>query len=158
MSLPVPPPADGTPLQAVQHSTLARQLGWAGVLPFAGGAVLLWLVASEPQAHAFAALALSGYAAVIISFLGGVHWGVALRQEAPDLALLAWGVTPSLLAWVALLMPAHAALVVHGVVLLGCYAVDRRLYPAHGLQRWLTLRFRLSAVAAACCFLGAAAT
>jgi hypothetical protein len=154
-----PQPAGATALQALQQATLARQLGWAGVLPFVGGALLLWLVpASQPQAHAFAALALSGYAAVIISFLGGVHWGVALRQDAPDLRLLAWGVTPSLLAWVALLMPAYAALVVHGAVLLLCWAVDRRLYPQHGLERWLTLRFRLSAVASACCFLGAAAS
>jgi hypothetical protein len=37
-----------------------------------------------------------------------------------------------------------------------CYAVDRRVYPLHGLTRWLTLRFRLSAVAALSCFLGAA--
>jgi hypothetical protein len=34
--------------------------------------------------------------------------------------------------------------------------VDRRLYSLHGLARWLTLRFRLSAVAAVSCFLGAA--
>jgi hypothetical protein len=32
------------------------------------------------------------------------------------------------------------------------------VYTAHGLQRWLTLRFRLSAVAALSCFVGAAGT
>jgi hypothetical protein len=37
-----------------------------------------------------------------------------------------------------------------------CNAVDRRLYLAHGLARWLTLRFRLSAVASVSSFLGAA--
>ena len=62
------------------------------------------------------------------------------------------------LAWVAVMMPASAGLVVHGVMLLVCYAVDRRIYPTQGLAHWLTLRFRLSAVAALSCFLGAAGT
>jgi hypothetical protein len=46
--------------------------------------------------------------------------------------------------------------VIHGLMLVACYAVDRRVYPAHGLGAWLTLRFRLSAVASLSCFLGAA--
>jgi hypothetical protein len=116
----------------------ARRLGHAGLLPFVGGALLVHLV--WPEAHPYAVLALSAYAATIVSFLGGVHWGVV----------------PSLVAWVAIVMPPSAGLVVLGVMLVACYAVDRRLYVAHGLQRWLVLRFRLSAVAALCCFLGAA--
>ena len=40
--------------------------------------------------------------------------------------------------------------------LVACYLVDRRVYPRHGLAGWLTLRFRLTAVAALACFLGAA--
>ena len=34
------------------------------------------------------------------------------------------------------LMPPWSGLVVHGVLLLACYAVDRRLYPAEGVARW----------------------
>ena len=132
----------------------ALRLGYAGLLPFVAGAVLLWLVG--PEVHPYVALALSGYAAVILSFLGGIHWGLALREQAPPLAWLVWGVVPSLVAWLAMLMPANAGLVVFGLALLVCYAVDRRLYPVQGLARWLTLRFRLSAVAATCCFVGAA--
>ena len=132
----------------------ALRLGYAGLLPFLAGAVLVWLV--RPEVHPYVALALSGYAAVILSFLGGIHWGLAMRESAPPLPWLAWGVVPSLVAWLAMLMPASAGLVVFGVALLGCYAVDRRLYPKQGVAQWLTLRFRLSAVAAACCFVGAA--
>jgi hypothetical protein len=65
-------------------------------------------------------------------------------------------VVPSLVAWVAVVMPPEAGLVVAGVMLVVCYLVDRRVYAVHGLARWLTLRFRLSAVAALSCFLGAA--
>ena len=132
----------------------ALRLGYAGLLPFVAGALLVWLV--RPDVHPYVALALSGYAAVILSFLGGIHWGLAMREAAPPLPWLVWGVVPSLVAWLALLMPANAGLVVFGVALLACYAVDRRLYPKQGVTHWLTLRFRLSAVAAACCFVGAA--
>ena len=132
----------------------ALRLGYAGLLPFLAGAGLVWLV--RPEVHPYVALALSGYAAVILSFLGGIHWGLAMREPTPPLPWLVWGVVPSLVAWLAMLMPANAGLVVLGLALLGCYAVDRRLYPAQGVAHWLTLRFRLSAVAAACCFVGAA--
>jgi hypothetical protein len=55
-------------------------------------------------------------------------------------------------------MHAYAGLVVQGVMLVACYSVDRKLYAAHGYGAWLTMRFRLSVVAAMSCFLGAAGT
>ena len=61
-----------------------------------------------------------------------------------------------LLGWVAVMMPPHAGLVLHGVLLVVCYLVDRRVYPVQGAAHWLTLRFRLSSVAALSCFLAAA--
>ena len=111
-----------------------------------------------PELHAFVTAAMSAYAALIVSFLGGIHWGLAFRQSAPPASLFVWGVVPSLLAWVAVLMPPHAGLVLHGVLLVVCYLVDRRVYPVQGAAHWLTLRFRLSSVAALCCFLAAAGT
>jgi hypothetical protein len=81
---------------------------------------------------------------------------VAFQQAQPQPRLWVWGVVPSLLAWVGVMMPPESGMVVLGAVLLLCYAVDRRLYPPLGLSRWLVLRFRLSAVAALSCFLGAA--
>jgi hypothetical protein len=59
-------------------------------------------------------------------------------------------------AWVAVVMPAYAGLVVLGAMLVVCYLVDRRVYPQHGVAAWLTMRFRLSAVASLSCFVGAA--
>jgi len=134
----------------------ALRLGWAGLLPFMLGAALVWLV--RPDAHPYVTLALSAYAGVIVSFLGGIYWGFAFRQTQPSFRLLVWGVVPSLVAWVALVMPPSAGLVIHGLMLLACYAVDRRVYPQMGAAHWLTLRFRLSSVAAVSCFIGAAGT
>lgn len=147
-----PPPTYVPPL-----SDTARLLGHAGLLPFVLGALLVW-VGLAPDLHAFVTLALSAYAGIIVSFLGGIHWGLAFRHSAPPASLFIWGVVPSLVAWLAVIMPPYAGLVVHGAMLAVCYLVDRRVYPVQGIAHWLTLRFRLSAVASLACFLGAAGT
>lgn len=148
-TLPAPDAAGPVPIWA-------NRLGLAGLLPFVGGALLVWIVNEE--AHPYVVDALAGYAALIASFLGGLHWGLAMRlPEGPARTRrFTWAVIPSLIAWVGLTMPAYAGLVVLGVLLIACYGVDRRSYPALGLAPWLMLRFRLSAVAALSCFLAAA--
>jgi hypothetical protein len=139
---------------------LATRLGYGGLIPFALLALLLWLV--KPDLHPFVATALLCYSAVIASFLGGIHWGIALglapakAEQAKHHVL--WGVAVALLAWVAAMMPAYAGLPLLGLLFVASYAVDRKLWPAAGLGAWLTLRFRLSVLAALCCVLGAAAT
>ena len=132
----------------------ALRLAHAGLAPFVLGAALVWIV--NAQAHPYATMALSAYAALVISFLGGIHWGLAMRQSAPPASLFVWGVLPAPLAWVAVMMPASAGLVIDGALLVACYLVDRKVYPVQGIARWLTLRFRLSAIASLSCFLGAA--
>ena len=139
---------------ATAPSPHALRLGYAGLLPFVAGAALIWIVRAD--AHPYVAAALSAYAAVILSFLGGIHWGLGMRASAAAPSLFGWGVVPSLIAWVAVVMPPYAGLVVQGVALIGCYAVDRRVYPQHGAAAWLTLRFRLTGVASLSCFVGAA--
>ena len=135
---------------------LAQRLGHLGLVPFVLGALLVWFVRAE--ALPFAAQALSAYAALVVSFLGGIHWGLALRAAAPSPRLLLWGTAPTLGAWVAVMMPAASGLVLSGALLLACWLVDRRLYVEQGVGAWLTLRFRLSVGAALCCFIGAAGT
>ena len=145
---------------------LAHGLGYAGLVPFATLSLLMWVV--DAEALPYGALLMVAYAALIASFLGGIHWGLVWVRllDAPGLAplpneqarrQLVWGVVPSLLAWPGVLMPAYAALPWLGALLLACYVVDRRLYPGAGLSTWLTLRFRLSCVAALSCFVAAGA-
>ena len=151
MSLALP---EQPPFASVAPSPLALRLGYAGLIPFVLGSLLVWLV--WPEAQPYTTMGLSAYAAVIVSFLGGIHWGIGFREPAPASSLFVWGVVPSLFAWIAVMMPPRAGLVIHGLMLVVCYLVDRRVYPRHGLAGWLTLRFRLSAVASLSCFLGAA--
>lgn len=145
-----------------QDRGLILTLGYGGLIPFALLALLLWLV--EPGLRGFVAIALAGYAALIAAFLGGVHWGIGwlngLRPGAMPHSQrrhFLWGVVPSLLAWPGLVMPAYAGLAWLGLVLIASYLADRSLYAHAGLHHWLTLRFRLSAVAALSCFIGAGA-
>ena len=153
------------PLHDPNDTALIRTLGHAGLIPFVLLAALLWLVNVELQA--WVAIALAAYAALIVSFLGGIHWGIgwlAGRHAGSATAAhhaqrnhFLWGIVPSLLAWPGLLMPAFAGLAWLGFLLILCYLADRTLYTRAGLQAWLTLRFRLSAIAAVSCFVGAGA-
>ena len=134
---------------------LAKQLGYAGLLPFVTLTLMLWF--ADADFGGAVAMALAGYGAVIASFLGGVHWGIAqcLPANAARFHTL-WGVVPSLMAWVSMIMPRSVQLPLIALVLLVCYVVDRRNYPRVGLAAWLPMRLRLSAVAILSCVLGAA--
>ena len=163
MHLPIAPQTDDP-----RDTALVNTLGYGGLIPLVGLAALVWLVTNNLQP--WVAMALVAYAALIVSFLGGIHWGIAwqagLRERVDRQAPRAlhaqrrhflWGISPSLLAWPGVLMPAFAGLAWLGFLLVICYLADRSLYPRAGLQQWLTLRFRLSAVAALSCFIGAGA-
>lgn len=87
--------------------SLALLLGILGLIPFV--VCGLGALANPPPNDARALLALVAYGAVILAFLGGVHWGFALDADtaAPadiQRARLGLGVMPSLVGWVALLL------------------------------------------------------
>ena len=58
---------------------LIERLGYAGLIPFVLLALFMWIVSAE--AHPFVAIALSAYGATIASFLGGIHWGMAIDDK-----------------------------------------------------------------------------
>ena len=100
-----------------------------------------------------------GYGASILSFLGGIHWGLGaighsvVRDLPPTPAQLttryAWSVTPSLLAWQASLMSSEimaCGTLIGG--LLTCAGVDTAYAKAGGYPKWLIpLRYGLTAAA-----------
>lgn len=75
--------------------------GGLGVVPFAVGAVLANISETAQTGHWL----IVGYGAVILSFLGGIQWGVGLKA-----APMAWlpyliAILISLTGWVAMLLP-----------------------------------------------------
>ena len=140
--------------------TTARRLGYAGLIPFVLLAFLLWIV--EPDLRPWLTIALTSYAALIATFLGGIYWGIAGSMSVDPTSAqrsfhLIWGITPSLIAWLALIMPAYAGLPLIAVLLVACYVVDRKSYPAAGWSAWLPMRLQLTAVAVLSCLIGAGA-
>jgi len=132
----------------------AHWLGAAGLIPFAVLALALWWPASGQQGAISHALA--GYCATIASFLGAIHWGLAMRDHpGAGAGPYLWGVMPSLLAWLALLLPPTWGLLALAVLLGLCLLVDERRYPHYQLQAWLPLRRRLTVVASLACLAGA---
>lgn len=137
-------------------SLWARTLGLGGLVPFVGLAAALWLV--PPGDRPLASMALLGYGATIASFLGAIHWGLVMRDgPVQPAAALLWGVVPSLLGWVALLLGPAPGLLLMAALLWACFAVDRVLYPRYQLQAWLPMRLRLTLVASIACLAAAAA-
>jgi len=117
-------------------------LGHAGLVPFLGCAALLFAIDDPAQAKV-AEDALRYYAAVIASFLGAVHWGVAATDPEHQRARLRWGVMPSLVAWMLLLLPAKAAFYGFALLFAVILMVDRQLLPLPD-PRYRQLRLRLS--------------
>ncbi len=143
-------------VSAIPPPRWARVLGFAGLVPFVAGAAALWAL-DDPVVSARAAFALAAYAATIAAFLGGVHWGPAMRAGGQAAAPLVWGVMPQLAGWLALLLPSDASLLACSALLVACHVADLRLYPDAGLAAWLPMRLQLTVVAAASCVVGAAA-
>ena len=86
---------------------VAILLGLAGLIPFLAGSYAALAYADEPGRRAL--LALAAYGAVILAFLGGVHWGIALQAgvgQPVRVQRLRFGlsVLPSLVGWFALLL------------------------------------------------------
>jgi hypothetical protein len=135
--------------------TPALVLGIAGLIPFIACAALVCLpelgstllgstllsnsgdALSGNAIQQKAAFALGAYAAIILSFLGGVRWGNLLNSKTQ---LHHWGplllsVLPSIIAWPALLLPTAwmLSLLAAGFVLQYAYdleGVKRKVLPA----------------------------
>ncbi|MBD8639851.1 DUF3429 domain-containing protein [Sphingomonas sp. CFBP 13733] len=139
---PAPAPSGGIP-------PIARLLGLSGLLPQIGAVALL--LGNDPASR-FSALAVAyAYAALILSFLGGLWWGLAARTEVAPRWLWFASVAPSLIAlvtawpWMVGLRWPGPSLVVLGISLIGALLVDRALVRA-GIAPpgWMALRVPLS--------------
>jgi hypothetical protein len=124
-------------------------LGYGGLLPFLVLAVAVWVDSSHSSLWRDA---LVGYGAVILSFVGALHWGFAMSQS--DMTAhqrtrsFVWSVVPALMAWVALAMTLKYAslLLVAGFVI--HFWRDKRLVAVVDMPIWyLPLRLRLTLVA-----------
>ena len=146
------PNALSPPPSAERIPRAALVLGGTGAIPFLASAALT--VAGPQSVSSFAAKALLAYGAVILSFLGGIHWGLAIRQRpggepAPDTSTaLALSVAPSLIGWVALLLDPRAGMILLAAAFALWLAIDLARAPRLGAPRWYPrLRWPLTGAA-----------
>jgi len=129
----------------------ALWLGLGGLLPFVGLALRAKL--GSPEVHTTSLVGLLQYGALIITFVGALHWGYAVAGvagRAPASLRYGWSVLPSLAAWWSLQLPLSAGLLLQAALLVACWLVDRVLLLPDARLAWMaSLRMLLTCVAVA---------
>lgn len=138
----------------------AVSLGAAGLIPFAAASAAVWIL--PPDHLSSVGFVLVAYGAVILSFMGAVHWGLVISPgsiEGREHAArwLGLSVIPALLAWLALLISTLNALLLLMAAFAGVYALDRMAIASTLAPPWYgSFRLRLTAAVLVLLLLGAA--
>lgn len=155
-------PDDGSGTQRLRVPRAAAWLGTLGLIPFVGLSLACAVIDGAGKTEAD--FALVAYGAVILSFLGGVHWGSALTDSGSaqgNRALfrrLTYSVVPALVGWVALLLPSPANLLTLIPAFLVLLAFDVHASRANEVPAWYpALRWPLTLVVTAALSLAAVA-
>ena len=137
--------------------TIPKLLGYFGLLPFIVPTVFLFFDHSHLDMWRHFLLS---YAAVILSFVGALHWSFAmLLHELPinkQRWSFLWSVVPSLVAWISLSIPKF-----YGFMLLAMFFAialirDKQLFDNAELPSWyMPLRRNLTVVAMTCLLIAA---
>ena len=130
--------------QNVSSPDMPSSLGWAGLVPF--GLAALGTHSGIDALISYGFLGGTAYGAVILSFLGAVHWGLAMQDDRSPYWYV-WSITPALFGFASLLLldvEMRVATLIPLFVL--AWFVDRKA-ANHGLiPNWyMRLRFKLTA-------------
>ena len=133
----------------------ANILGYSGTIPFISLAMILLLDAAytTQAASSLAASALHLYGAIILSFLGGLHWGrIACHPDIKpsDKWFLIYSVIPSLMGWSSYLLSdiwqGAASVLIAGFII--SFVIDIRFIKLGAWQFWMKpLRTNLTLIA-----------
>ena len=132
----------------------ALYLGFAGVAPFLLGLLLLFV--GNASLRVWGSWLLLAYGAIILSFMGGVHWGAAMLRSDTELAALGRSVLPSLLALPAAALGGSSGLLLLALGFGGLLIYDESEVRSGRLPSWYpALRRPLTGIVVACLLLGA---
>ena len=107
---------------------MAMVLGAAGALPFLALSIVSPFIDADLREQTTVALA--AYGAVILSFLGGIHWGLAIdgipsrSEEGRLFRRLGCSVVPALIGWIAFLIPPTFSLSILAVAFIAVLYFD----------------------------------
>ena len=134
----------------------ARWLGLLGLVPFV---TITFETVTDTSIGVYnSRFVLRAYGAVILSFLGGIQWGMAIRNSDGNArtrrgltSMLTLSVVPSLIGWAGLLIdePLSFGLLISGFVLV--LFTDVRAAKRGMAPRWyLRLRYTLTGLVVTC--------
>ena len=130
--------------QNASSPDIPRFLGWAGLVPF--GLAALGTHSGIDTLVPYGFLGGTAYGAVILSFLGAVHWGLAMQDDRSPYWYV-WSITPALFGFASLLLLDVETRVATLIPLFAlAWSVDRKA-ANHGLiPNWyMRLRSKLTA-------------
>ena len=133
---------------------IAWFLGYGGLLPFFILTIAVLLRVPLPFLEGVRLdWWLVSYSAVIVSFLGAVHWGVVLGLQdwltpIESQRMMIYSVTPAILAWLTFLLPVNAALLVMSILIVASFIIDS-MWLFHRLKsQYSKLRLHLTIIVA----------
>ncbi len=130
------------------NESTAKILGYAGLIPFILLSIASWL---QIPLDIDVTNMLLTYAAIIFSFMGAVHWGIAISSKQDSSEYLIVSVMPALIAWLALLAPQTYAFLLLLFGFIALYVYDRFAEKKQQLPGWyLPMRQRLTIVVVIC--------
>ena len=135
----------------------AAWLGGLGIIPFVGLSLATPFASDALKAQL--SFALMAYGAIILSFLGGIHWGLAIggvpQSDNTLWRRIALSILPSLVAWAALLAPSSIGFLVLAAAFVAMLLVDIRASRVNEVPAWYPkLRWPLSCGVVAALLLG----
>ena len=130
------------PAQAEPPWSIVHVLAYGTVLLPTLMAGFLWFLG--PAQQSFLTNALLTHMALVLTYLGGIHWGIAMRYMATDSRIpmfhFLWGPVPGYTAWLLLMTSPQIAVACLMVLGLATFWVDLRTWPGSGLGPWMPLR------------------
>ena len=135
--------------QNVSSPDMPSSLGWAGLVPF--GLAALGTHSGIDALISYGFLGGTAYGAVILSFLGAVHWGLAMQDDRSPYWYV-WSITPALSGFAILLLLDDGMRVVTLIPLFAlAWSVDLKAANRGLIPKWyMRLRSKLTAGAVIC--------
>ena len=126
-------------------------IAYVGLAPMVAAGLVVVFGGIGPFGAGVALAALKYYSAIVLGFLGGIRWGMAMRVEttARGAMLIAASIVPAFIAVVALLLPDAAGLGLLAAGIAGMGAWDVWSIEAGGGPSWYgRVRLRSTLIAA----------
>ena len=131
------------------NEKIAKTLGYAGLIPFITFSIGCWI--EIPYLYNTVYILIT-YAAIILSFMGAIHWGMAMsKTNNKQNKHFITSVIPALVAWFSLLIPEFFSLI---ILLIGFFlllSLDLAVEKSQGFPNWyIHMRIKLTLIVSLC--------